>query len=106
MVAAAKSSRLFQWQNVGRLLNDAEQFFHARFVSTDFTKIRRGEKTALHTGMDRGTRLRDSLRDALRLLIARLHHPKRDPFGRAWADTGHLAQLRDQLAQGGGIFGS
>ena len=56
--------------------------------------------------MDRGTRLRDGLRDALRLPIARLHHPKRDPFGRARTDAGHLAQLRDQLAQGGGIFGS
>ena len=56
--------------------------------------------------MDPGPRLGDGAGDALRLLIARLHHPKRDAFGRARTDAGHLAQLHDQLAQGGGIFGS
>ena len=106
MVAAAKSTGLFQRQNVGRLLDDAEQFPGARFIDADFTKICCREETALHTGMDPGPRLGDGASDALRLPFARLHHPKRDAFGRAWTDAGHLAQLRDQLAQGGGIFGS
>ena len=106
MIAAAKSACLFQRQNVGRLLDNAEQFFRARVVSADFTKIRCREETALHTGMDPGPRLGDGASDALGLLIARLHHPKRDAFGRPRPDAGHLAQLDDQLAQGGGIFGS
>ena len=106
MVAAAKGAGLFQRQNVGRLLDDAEQFFHARIVCTDFTKILCREETALHTGMNPGPCFPNSEGDALGLLIARLHHPKRDAFGRARTDARHLAQLRDQLAQGGGIFGS
>src|SRR4029453_6268663 len=106
MVSPAESACLFQRKDVSRLFDDAEQSPGARGVGTDFTSGRGGEETALQARMDRGTRLRDGLRDALRLLIARLHYPKRDPFGRAGTDAGHLAQLRDQLAQGGGIFGS
>src|SRR5262245_4497357 len=106
MVAAAKSARPFQRQNVGRLLDDAEQFFQARVVSTDFTKIRCREKTALNTGMNPGSHLGDGASDTFGLVIARLHHPKRDAFSRPRTDAGHLAQLDNQLAQGGGIFGS
>jgi hypothetical protein len=39
--------------------------------------------------------LLDDARDLLRLIAARLHHPKGDAFGRTRPDPGHLSQLRD-----------
>src|SRR4029453_6114562 len=106
MIEPAKGARFFERQNVGRLLHDAEQFPGPRLIGTDFTQIGSRGETALHAGMDRGPRFGDGARDPLRLLAARLHHPKGDALGRAWTDARHLAQLRDQLAQGGRIFGS
>ena len=54
--------------------------------------------------MDDRAGVGDGARDPFRLLLARLHDPERDAFRRARTDPGHLPQLRDQVADRGGIF--
>ncbi len=105
MVTAAKRARLFQRENVGRLLHDAEQLAGARLVGADFTELGGRKKAALHAGMNRRPRLGDGARDPFRLLLARLHHPERDALSRTRTDPRHLAQLRDQVAEGDRVLG-
>jgi len=78
MVAAAKSARFLQRQNISWLFHHAEKTSDARFVRTDFAEFLRGEKTALHAGMDDSARVSDGARDPFRLFLTRLHNPERD----------------------------
>ena len=104
MVATAKRVRFLQRQDVGRLLDDTEQFGGAGRVRANFAQLVHGEKAAARTRPDRRARRRNSLGNAVRLIAARLDHPERDPFRGARADAGHLPQLRDQFPDRGRIF--
>jgi hypothetical protein len=47
--------------------------------------------------MNSFARFRNCARDLFVLIAASLHHPQRNPFGRARTDSGHLSKLRDQV---------
>src|SRR6267154_654212 len=104
MVAAAERARLFQRQNVGRLLDHAEQIRGARRVGANAAEFFHSEKAATRTGPDGFARGSDRARDRFRLVAPRLDDPERDPLRRARTDPRHLAKLRDQIPDRGGIF--
>ena len=104
MIAAAKSARFFQRQNVGGLLNDAEQIAGACFIAANFTQLFRGEEAAKRAGRDGRFRGLDGQRYLQRLIPLGLDHPERDAFGRARPNAWHLTQLRDQILKRGGVF--
>ena len=56
VIASAKSARFFQWKNIGRLLDHAEQIARPRIVATNFAKLVRRKKAAKFTGMNLGAR--------------------------------------------------
>ena len=56
VVAPAKSARFFQWKNIGRLFNHAEQFVRPRIVAANFAKLVRCEKATKSTRMNLGAR--------------------------------------------------
>src|SRR5437763_1032008 len=56
VVASAKITRFFQWKNIGRLSDHAEQIVRPRIVAANFAKLTRREKAAKSTGMNLGAR--------------------------------------------------
>src|SRR5438309_5351886 len=104
MVAAAKRACCFQWQNVRRLLDHTEQVGSARGVRANGAKRIDSKKSTVRAGPNRFPGRRDRTRDRLRLLAARLHDPKSNPFSRARPDSRHLAKLSDQFPDRERIF--
>lgn len=104
MIASAERAGFFERQNIGRLFDHAEQLDRARRIRTDIAEFVRGEIAAKLARMNSAARFGNGPRDLFGLTAARLHHPERDPFGRARADPGHLSKLRDQIPQRGWIF--
>src|SRR5438067_1099859 len=104
MVVAAERAGFFQRENVGGLFDDTKQIGGARGIGANAAQFFHGEKSAARTGPDGLARGGNRAGDRLRLVAARLDDPERDPFRRARPDPGHLAQLRDQLPDRGGIF--
>jgi hypothetical protein len=105
MIAAAEGARFLKRQNIGRLLDDAEKIGRTGSVGANVADSIGREVATQFASMNGFTRGRDGARDLLRLISARLHHPKRDALGRARANSGHLPQLRDQITQRRWIFG-
>src|SRR5438874_9234899 len=99
MIISTKGARFFQRKNVGGLFDHTEQIQDPRAIGTNFTKLVSGEKSAANARPYGLPRRADGAGYLLRLFIARLDKPKRDPFGRARPYSRHLAQLRDQLPQ-------
>src|SRR5690349_14608265 len=97
MIAPPEGARFFQRENVRRLLHDAEEIFRARIVRADFAKFADSKETTEGAGLNGVTRAGDGSGNRFRLLVARLHHPESDAFGRARTDPGHLPELGDQL---------
>lgn len=106
MVSATVSARFLERQNIGRLLDDAEQLLGAGIIRANLAKIGRREKSALPARPNGCASRSDSSRDCFWLRAARLHNPKRDAFRGARPYTRHLAQLRDQIANRGWILGA
>jgi hypothetical protein len=97
MITPAESAGLFQWKNVGRFLDDAEQIGRTRIIPANFAKLLRGKESAKFTWMNLGARFRNGACDLFRLIVARLDHPERNAFGGARPNPWHLSQLRDQI---------
>ncbi len=104
MVPSAEGAGFFQRQDIGRLLDHAKKFHRARRIRANVAKFVGREIAAEFAGMNSTARLRDGPRDLLRLIAARLDDPERNPFGRAWANAGHVTKLRDQVPKRGWIF--
>src|SRR5438105_7589871 len=104
MVATMKSAGFFERQNVSWLFDNAKQLHRAGRIRTDVAKLIGGEVAAECAGMNSAAGFGNGAGDLLGLIAARLHHPKRDPFGRAWTDPGHLSELRNQVPQRRWIF--
>src|SRR3954447_9149496 len=98
MITPAESAGLFQWKNVGRFLDDAEQIGRTRIIPANFAKLLRGKESAKFTWMNFGARFRNGACDLFRLIVATLNHPERNAFGGARPNPWHLSQLRDQIA--------
>src|SRR6266436_5296355 len=104
MIGSVERAWFLERQNIGRLFDHAEQLDRAQRIRTDIAEFVRGEIAAKLARMNSAARFGNGPRDLFGLTAARLHHPERDPFGRARADPGHLSKLRDQIPQRGWIF--
>src|SRR5204862_3177441 len=94
----------FQRQNIGWLFDDAEQIGGARSVRANGAERFHREKAAAWTRAHGLASVCDRARDRFRLVPTRLDDPERDPLRRARPDPRHLAKLRDQFPDRGGIF--
>src|SRR4051812_34703747 len=101
---AAKSAGAFQRQDVGWLLDDAEQRRVALGISADFAERLGGEETAARAEPDLRGGIGERAHDFLRAGVAVLDHPERDALGAARADAGHALELRDQVLERGRVF--
>src|SRR2546430_17192847 len=104
MIAAAKRACFLERQNVSWLFDHAKQLTRARRIGTDVAKFVGSEVAAELAGMNSFSRFRNRARALLGLIAARLHHPERDPFGRARTDCRHLSQLSHLITQRGWIL--
>src|SRR5260370_12168047 len=104
MIAPAERAGFFQRENIGWLFDDAEQLDRARRIGANVAELVRREVAAKFTRMNPAARFGNGARDLFGLIAARLHHPERDPLGRARTDSRHLSKLCDQIPQRGWIF--
>ena len=104
VVKAAKGAGAFQRQDVGRLLDDAEERRVAVGVGADFAERAGREEAAARAEADLRDGVGEGADDFLRAGVAVLHHPEGDALGAARADAGHALQLRDEVLERGGVF--
>ena len=100
MIAPAKDAGAFKREDVGGLLDDAEQRAVAVRIRAKITQLRSGEVTAARARMDVLGYALDRGGYVARAGVPPLHHPQRDAHGAARADAGHPLEFSDERLNG------
>ena len=100
VVAPAKYARAFEREDIGGLLDDAEQRAVAVRVRAKIAQFSGGEVAAARARMDLLGYALDRAGDVARAGVPLLHHPQSDALGAARADAGHPLEFGDERLDG------